>query len=494
MAGKDPEGNFYRCDDNQNRDEHCEQVRHAQVYEYFFSGFREHLYTLTGWKGTGGKIESLRHYRLAFDGVEGLAIRLDADPANGKPAFQVPLRDVSLYRYYNGVLVLGIRVALNNQLETSRCLTEPDWWKALVFPQNHGDRELPVRQVNRLLRYSKLVRQLFAAFAEQLRESKIGAMQLVYTETGEVKERTAVGDPFNGIVKHFLWAFFPRISCDDWTRERRFRHLIDDRMFVSLAYSLAGRPPRPESGGYDRMERLFSLALYVDEASDGYELARGYAYDQTFIEELKAGHRLTRWDRIGTREGVTPYSMVTMGQSPYFNSVILATHVPYIYTRILIVLLLYRTTLYQFDRRITRATEELTQRKRPGTFRRMRQDFIQFTNIYWLRELTPQIQGRELTDRAVEVLRLEPKYALLKDEMERADEFTAARRDQRFSIVALVLAVIAILITFDDELCPFSDAVFRQIVHNASLLGLVLILLYVTIWPALKAFFKRLFS
>jgi hypothetical protein len=108
-------------------------------------------------------------------------------------------------------------------------------------------------------------------------------------------------------------------------------------------------------------------------------------------------------------------------------------HVPYVYAKIQILVLFFRMTLELFDRRIGAATQRLVEEShRTAPFRDLRQNFIEFTNNYWFRHLTPQVQGEEIASRMMVVQDLEGVYELIKDEMERADEYARAIRDHWF--------------------------------------------------------------
>lgn len=55
---------------------------------------------------------------------------------------------------------------------------------------------------------------------------------------------------------------------------------------------------------------------------------------------------------------------------------------------------------------------------------------MRFTNDHWFHEVTSQTQGAEIFRLQTRALGLEEKYALIKDELERSDDFIAQRHDQ----------------------------------------------------------------
>ena len=109
----------------------------------------------------------------------------------------------------------------------------------------------------------------------------------------------------------------------------------------------------------------------------------------------------------------------------------------------------YKNSLSYFDRRITLATKDLVARKEYSNhFRQLRGEFIAFTNRYWVKQLTPQIQGAEIYRHIADSLELETGYSHIKDQMERADEYSSVLRDRHFGLIALFIALLSLLGTF----------------------------------------------
>lgn len=228
-------------------------------------------------------------------------------------------------------------------------------------------------------------------------------------------------------------------------------HLQEDRMLASCAYALAGPAPK-DAAARGEAERLFSLALYVDKASDTCRDLEGYVYDPKFTWNLmRGGHRLDRWVGLGTFLGFCPYANAYLGYGWFFANVIAREHVPFHYQRMLIQALFYQLTLRSFNRRITHATHLLVRDpgKDPGQyFRDLRRRFIEFTNSYWFHEVTLAIQGREIFDVQMKVLDLDREYGQIKDEMERADEYVQSVRErsmnERMAAAGWIAALLAV--------------------------------------------------
>ncbi|MGH8470976.1 MAG: hypothetical protein ACREVJ_00600 [Gammaproteobacteria bacterium] len=368
----------------------------------------------------------------------------------------VAIHDVSLFRYYNGLFMLALRVTLSQKAEDvlkGSTLERDDdgWWHDLFFSEAETFEQIRGLQVEAWLHFTRSARYLRASFSEQEADDKINAVVLTL---GSESVTFSPQDQFSPVVERLLGCFFASDIEENDIGERAFETHRDDRLFVNTAYCLAG--PRPESGSeaMEGFRRLFSLALYLDRGSDGFDNQQGYAYNRAFAEGALERDAYRRWEGIGTLMGFTDSSNVYMGFGKFFRDTIAPTHVPYIYERMLMLALLYRGTLQYFERRITAASEELTVKGyRAETFAKLRADFIFFTNKHWFRELSPQIQGVEIFEKQTSALRLKDHYDLVKEEMERADDYINTLRDQRagkLQIAAGILALLFVILSLTD--------------------------------------------
>jgi len=216
-------------------------------------------------------------------------------------------------------------------------------------------------------------------------------------------------------------------------------------MFVSVAYGLSGQAPRSQYGR-EELQRLLSLAVYVDDKKTIFSDVGGYAYDPKFTQDLLKQQSLHRWEQLGTLSGYCGYAHAYLGFGWFFNNVIAPSHVRYLYGRMTLLSLFYQMTLRHYNRRISHATQALSDRGDRSGFQKLRQKFILFTNNYWFRDVTNQIQGQEIFELQTKGLGLAKEYELIKDEMERADEYTKALRDDNFNLAAATLAGVALIV------------------------------------------------
>jgi len=458
---------------------------HAQAYEFFYTHLQKQLFetestaTIDTSPDHDRAVVPIIHRRLSNAILSGLTLDLietrknpdGVEEASG--AISGAVEDVSLYEYYNGLFLLGIRVGMPgstylmdlmhkawNAPDAQNALVreDKDWWHGLVFTTDKQFEESRKRQVEDWLRYTKTSRVLFASFREQGVERKIARQKL--RKGDQVLAERHINDQFSSVALHFLGHFFTKLPREELSRDQRLGQVADDRMFVHVAYSLSGPPPCPDTPEIAEFERLFSYALYVDQHSDGAFTPDGWACDQQYTKGLMKKDVLYRWYGVGNLSGFTNASSVFMGFGGFSHTPVASVHVPYVYAKIQILVLFFRMTLELFDRRIGAATQRLVEEShRTAPFRDLRQNFIEFTNNYWFRHLTPQVQGEEIASRMMVVQDLEGVYELIKDEMERADEYARAIRDHWFQKradkagwIAGGLAIAAIFLTFVEDI------------------------------------------
>jgi len=423
----------YQLEDPQKKPKESLEQPESQAYLYFLPQLRNRLVDTK----SGNEKEILQHLRLKKENLEGLSLILE-----GEQPVEVKIEDVSLY-YLNKVYVFALKTTpakMLNNLEWQK--DDNTWWRGLF-----SDRETIKKfQIQTWLRFTKLARVLYLSFIEQVREKKI-ANVVLYDGDKEI-EKFEKGNQLSPVISHLLNLFFK--NCNKEKIQQRLQETQTDRMYVNVAYGLAGITPEMKIAK-ERYERLFSLALYVDEGNDACKTMNGYVYDPEFTQNLMKQDMITRWKGLGVYSGYTIYSNVHFGSSWFFNNVIAPSHVPYIYGHMLVVGLFYQASLRYFAKKVSIATKKLTTQNYEESqkeFRKLREEFIVFTNDYWFRDITDQIQGIEIFEKQTKSLRLNEEYILIKDEMERADEYMETLRkesfDQKTKLISGIAAVLGV--------------------------------------------------
>ncbi|SEH08163.1 DoxX family protein [Candidatus Venteria ishoeyi] len=366
----------------------------------------------------------------------------------GHPTQSQPLTfavsELSLYRYFNALHLLAIQVQMEDlPKNSSLCRDDQSWWHDLFYQDDIS--HLQKRQLAHCLRFSKLVRVIYPSFGEQLQEKKIDELRL--EEAGNINIAFRFNDnadllqnlgQYNRLLNIWLQKFFQPKSWRKIEKKlpQRLQQIRDDRMFINVAYGLSGQVPDTDYSKQQSL-RLLGLAGYVDAVSDTWQKANDYAYDEQFTRQQIQQDSLQRWQDTGTYALCCNYANAHLGYGYFFNNVIAPIHIPHIYGRMAILALFYQKTLRHYNRRISFATDKLTEQEKSRQpyegFRTLRQEFINFTNKYWFHEISSQIQGIELFNKQTTALGLEREYDLIKDEMERADEYSDMLQNRIFS-------------------------------------------------------------
>ncbi len=404
-----------------------------QAYVYLLPHIRDLAFSV---KDATSSAKPIRHFRLINLGDTSLSLCA----AQGEIVTIVT--DVSLFEYFNELYVLAVTVKPQVTIDKNSSLNRDNatWWHDLVFSNLEVFSKIKILQLQNWLRFTNQMRIIYPSFPEQVEEKKITLSELKTSKESEpIKFGTK--DKFSPILLHWVKQFFK-----DEQLTERLKFLPDDRMFVSVAYGLSGLPPKT-AYGREEIKRLFSLALYVDHEGVTFSNLDGYVYDPKFTQNLMQQHCLNRWEQLGTHSGYCGYANAYLGFGWFFNDVIAPSHVPYIYGRMLLLALFYQATLRNFNRRVSYATRVLSESGEPKHFRALRKKFILFTNNYWFREVSNQTQGIEVFELQTKNLGLEKEYTLIKDEMERADEYSVTLQTEKFNKFAVGFALVTLVVT-----------------------------------------------
>jgi hypothetical protein len=423
---------------DQNKDDNKKIKNELAAYLYLLPHLRKVLVDTVDTKQPT-EHQVLEHWQLPKEILDQMVLTLhdflkQNDKKIHKPVYS-KVDNISLF-HLNTIYVLAIKISPDKVPDKLQWKSDKDdWWKGLIYDNEdfheYQQQFAQKMQIQTWLRFTKLARILYQSFSEQVFENKI--TNLTFKHDKEIK-KFGRGYAFSPIIEYIISLFFKQDDLDKI--KERLKETQTDRMYVNVAYGLAGIAPEMKIAK-ERHERLFSLALYVDDGNDGKKPIDNYAYDPKFTKDLLKLDVIKRWKDLGTYSGYTIYSNVHFGSGWFFNDIIAPQHVPYIYGHMLVVGLFYQASLRYFAKKVSDATKELASengdhQKAQKNFRNLRREFIIFTNDYWFRDITDQIQGIEIFEKQTKALRLNEEYALIKDEMERADEYMEALRKEDF--------------------------------------------------------------
>lgn len=491
-----------------------------QARLYFLPQLRAILYD-TEQRADDRTLSPIQEWELTD--TQGWCLELQADDRCAD-WIGTPVTAVRLYRYFNGIFLLGLRVALPEPDGDLAPLADDcaHWWHPLAFADPTAVR---ARSLAARLGFTRLARVIYPSFIEQHEEGKLAAEVRLTDTAGATLSRwrpyrrpgqtetallTEPGAALSNVLRFLLTRFFGDGPFGEYEDLERFfdayPHLDDDRLFVNVAYGLAGPAPAPSERG-ERLRRLFSLALFVDRpGADTFADCGDHAYDRTWLKAALTRASLGLWEETGLYAGFTDMSNAYLAHGRFFCTIAAPRHVPYMYERMLIMALFYRASLRRCSRQVADATRLLTDKGKDVTagrdrFRALRKQFIRFTNRYWFHQVTAQMQGEQLFRQQQQALDLEREYGLIKDEMERAHEFLEAQRESRMADLAtkagwigLFVAVAALwiallpLVAMDGGIGPLSES----LAHWRHLIGRAIGLLLLGLLPPTVLFFAGL--
>ncbi len=381
--------------------------------------------------------------------------------------------------------------AIEKPLDFLHHLTQEETWETIENFQAHT-----------CLAVNNLARIVYPTFREQKEEKKIAQIELMCEE--EILATFYKGDP----GKTVEISLRPKISqvVEYFIKEGlnigngHVFPMLDDRMFVSSHITLWGEKPASDAGRAAH-QAFFSVALYVDQ--EGEEHLGGYAYDPEFVKKQMEQEVLLRWyAHSGNLYGFTSYSNVYMGFGGFFaNTAPRHIHNHYFYMALLA--LYYRSSMIDYLARLARASKKLL--KRPNKeecrddIKKLRKSFIEFTNQYWFREITSQMQGIEIFDYQCQAMNIEREYSEFKEEIERADDFIRMDWQDKISgnavklaFIGLAFAVIAPLISWfaiGNDVFTVKEIISRSgfylvFIFAAAILGTVMCSVIIT-WKSL---------
>ena len=430
-----------------------------QAYHYFSPILREILFECS--KTNKREIEPVREWRLPASQIQHWELHLDPQKKADSPAYneviKAVFKEVRLFRYFNDIYLLSFRVAAKD-IENQPLL---DTW----------------------LHFTRLARVLYPSFIEQEKENKIAPLRIydansnrnlcTALDTNRLDIPNYQGELISSVVRYLLLQFFGLDNKNKLNQAlNKNSQIYDDRLFVSVAYSIAGEKLQP-----DELKRILYLAMWVDRFYDTADELDDYVYSKNSLENMSEGKIFDLWEGRGGLFAFTDYSNVYVYREWFFNNVIAPNHIPYEYDRMLVQALFYQASLRLYDERISKQTGEILKDKRLEDIKEQRHEFIQFTNRYWFHNLTEQMQGKAIFNLQKQGLGLQEHYDIIKDELERTDEYLQTSHEirlanlaDRFTRYGLVLAVLALYFTIlpvlDDSVTSQTSKSLWNLVHE----------------------------
>ena len=418
---------------------------------------------------------------------------------------------IKLYQFFNGMYLLAYTVRpealvkLQNLSEHQRISifddnqhSSPRYLQDVESSTSDEIKKLYEElQLEAWLRFSRLSRQLYPTFGEQISESKIARL-IIRDENHKViaknptkystntKENPLLPVKTDELLAPTLVHIGSLFFGESFTNSLHSIRLYDDRMFISVAYGLSGPEHDPAT-----LACIKSLVALTDRFEDilgpQKESGLGYAYDPATTKALIDSTELCLWNHIGGHYFFNDMVNAYVSNGSFFRTVIADKHVPYIYDRMLVQALLYQASLRHYDYQLTLLTKQTLSdgAKNQPALEQHQQEFIQFTNQYWFKELTNQMQGKEIFRLQQQGLSLQPYYRQIETELTRTHDYRLAvnsenisSRSNRLAVWGIWFALAALLPTYitfwHDEKTPYSWKITVIVLCISTFIGLFL--------------------
>jgi len=171
--------------------------------------------------------------------------------------------------------------------------------------------------------------------------------------------------------------------------------------------------------------------LYIDGKDIGCE-------NEELKQHLIKKATYERWSGSGTLFGITRYSFVCITDTKHVGATILRKHMQSMYYQMALILLAQRASILKFSAEVARVSGEIkdfvdkkdTGNNRAKSFedilreiKKLHASYIRFVNRLWFTEVTPQEQGIEMYDMAMDAMGLKEQIEELKAEIKELYEF-----------------------------------------------------------------------
>ncbi|BCG64418.1 MAG: hypothetical protein methR_P2191 [Methyloprofundus sp.] len=347
----------------------------AQAYLYFSPALRNILFDLGDSKATR-QLTPIKEWRLPEADIQGWQLHLgqtanEDDPAQYQRSNIISVR---LLQYFNGIYLLAVRVVpealvhLNYDTQQKQTIDFFKGHRANTVSENsrqdpdNADYYQQLAMEN-WLHFTRNIRLLYPSFPQQRQEGKIDLIHLIRPsmETVSIFQENAAlaipqkpGEYFSPIMSALLHAFANQPCALDHFIEND-SNLYDDRMFVSVAYGIAGEQ-LPEKS----LQRINTLVSHIDrQEADGFSALDGYAYTPAVILAKTEQHAFTLWQGLGGYYSYTDFSNSYLYNGFGFRDHIAPEHIPHIYDRMLVQALFYQASLRHYDQKICADTKDL---------------------------------------------------------------------------------------------------------------------------------------
>lgn len=359
---------------------------------------------------------------------------------------------ITLNYYFTGIGILAFHLDNNEEQHAKfESVLKINEFGRRIFPQYLTQAD--VAQKNYV--WTDAVKSSFLSSSVRIK-NKDG----VLTETENFSYYNNLQDYDEFRLPHFIQQLlgcrFKTKSEDLQKNDVKIMGFGDDRMFtlcwladdslsnkLKRAYKSSGESlPLPSHYQYQVDSRWYSYLFVDGKVGDGVA-------NEIFMQKQLDKHTYARWAEQGTFYGLTDYSFVTLVSEGYFGAAILG-HVKTVYFRLVSLCLLQRFSVLRFASEAPRLSSFKKDAISQDTHlvEALQEKYVMFINKVYFREVTPQLQGAEMYEQMVDILKVERDVKDLNreiDELFQSYNFKSNKIvDDKLRLLAIVATVFAI--------------------------------------------------
>ncbi len=373
-----------------------ESTCYYNEYFYFHDYVQKAIFDIREYEDIKDKQESVVSYYFEKDKCQTYKMSIFVKIENDSIRYDLDIENISLRIFETGVGILTI-VLFNHEKDSIDDILKINDFGRRIYPQF-----LPVDSTKGVFLADKIIlncngHEIIEDFAEsRFHDSKLQIAKYI---------RHLIGDE--------LYTNFKLIPS------------IDDRMYTVCWYSNDSWSKEfSEKNAYKSCDEWYKF-IFIDGNSIGVA-------NNTMKRELIKKNTYARWVEWGTFYGITRYSLMCLTNSGFLVS---RKHMLKQYYQIAIITLAQRASILKFSSDISKITERLEEIDKASDnkennfdeivqeIKELNKRFIRFTNRLCFTEVTPQEQGIEMYNMAVDVMGLKQQVATVKEEMKELYEF-----------------------------------------------------------------------
>ena len=184
--------------------------------------------------------------------------------------------------------------------------------------------------------------------------------------------------------------------------------LLDDRMFV-ISHIMDNDVSENMKTSYKDNPQWYKYVF-----ADSYSLScENKGMRKSLIEQST----YDRWSDSGTLYGITRYSFVCLSNNSDFSHNVINQHIKRHYFQMMSLVLAVRASIIRFSYKVTEISSIADDTNLSKEVSDFYQEYIQFVNRIYFREISPQEQGIELYTKALDIMQIEKNIKDLDEEI-----------------------------------------------------------------------------